>query len=337
MFCSRIVHFYEQAIIKGIDEDGKLLGSRRLATASNKLLGTASSSRKNLLVSARLQQARRILLEAVKESNSKDSKMMGSRRLATAKDIFLYGVREIRKRRTKENDRIESLNELKDEQPADASARIAPVYSSEAVSENLLVYGGRVASPQQLADIASIRAKLAALAANGGATPWLQRLEDVDILRYLMWHKDESLAWEKLQATAKWREDEGIDGVLAEKLDDIFEPGQEEMVYLPPDKLGRPVLLYRSALHTPGRIDPQRYTRYVIQQTERARLQYGLGTEVQSIVVVDRIGSGLKNQDPALLRVLLPVIVEHYPEYVGSVYVAPISLVFNVIWKIIQV
>ena len=200
-----------------------------------------------------------------------------------------------------------------------------------------LVYAGNSATPQQLADIASIRAKLAALAANGGATPWLQRLEDVDILRYLMWHKDESLAWEKLQATAKWREDEGIDGVLAEKLDDIFEPGQEEMVYLPPDKLGRPVLLYRSALHTPGRIDPQRYTRYVIQQTERARLQYGLGTEVQSIVVVDRIGSGLKNQDPALLRVLLPVIVEHYPEYVGSVYVAPISLVFNVIWKIIQV
>ena len=37
---------------------------------------------------------------------------------------------------------------------------------------------------------------------------------------------------------------------------------------------GRPVLLYRSALHTPGRIDPQRFTRYVIQQTERARLHY---------------------------------------------------------------
>ena len=182
-----------------------------------------------------------------------------------------------------------------------------------------------------------VRSKIAALAADGTCTPWLQRVEDVDILRYLLWHKDENLAWEKLQATAKWREEEGIDGVLAENLDDVFEPGKEEMLYLPPDKLGRPVLLYRSALHKPGQIDPQRFTRYVIQQTERARLQYGLGTEVQSIVIVDRIGSGLKNQDPALLKVLLPVIVDHYPEVVGYVYVAPISLVFNVIWKIIQV
>ena len=165
----------------------------------------------------------------------------------------------------------------------------------------------------------------------------MRQLEDVDILRYLMWHRDVDLAWDKLQATARWREVEGIDGVLAEALDDIFEPGKEEMVYLPPDKLGRPVLLYRSALHVPGKIDPKRFTRYVIQQTEKARLQYRLGVEVQSVVVVDRVGSGLKNQDPALLKVLLPVIVDHYPEYVGFAYVAPISTVFNVIWKIIQV
>jgi hypothetical protein len=47
---------------------------------------------------------------------------------------------------------------------------------------------------------------------------------------------------------------------------DVFESGKEEMVYLPVDKKGRPILLYRSALHTPNKIDPVRYTRYVIQQ-----------------------------------------------------------------------
>jgi hypothetical protein len=269
---------------------------------------------------------------------------MGSRRLAKAKDILLYGVREIRKQKKSQSDanRLENSGAV---QPL-AENRVSAQPEAEQktavdveLSDNLLIYGGRVATPQQLSDIADIRAKIAELATkgDGACTPWLQRLEDVDILRYLMWHKDASVAWGKLQVTAQWREAEGIEGVLAENLDDVFEAGKEEMLYLPPDKLGRPVLLYRSALHKPGKIDPQRFTRYVIQQTERARLQYGLGTEVQSIVIVDRIGSGLKNQDPALLKVLLPVIVDHYPEYVGFVYVAPISVVFNVIWKLIQV
>jgi hypothetical protein len=333
----------EQAIIRGIEEDGKLLGSRRLATASNILLRTPGATRKATLGSTRLQQARKILLEAVQESNAKDLKMMGSRRLAKAKDILMYGVREIRKQRQSQKDTDRPVGSAATPLPIpDKETRQVTEQKNEVdvlLSDNLLIYGGRVATPQQLSDIADIRAKIAELAANGdgACTPWLQRLEDVDILRYVMWHKDASTAWGKLQATAKWREAEGIDGVLAENLDDVFEAGKEEMLYLPPDKLGRPVLLYRSALHKPGKIDPQRFTRYVIQQTERARLQYRLGTEVQSIVIVDRIGSGLKNQDPALLKVLLPVIVEHYPEYVGFVYVAPISVVFNVIWKIIQV
>ena len=179
----------------------------------------------------------------------------------------------------------------------------------------------------------------------------------------------------------------------------VFESGKEEMVYLPVDKKGRPILLYRSALHTPNKIDPVRYTRYVIQQvrlpecrclqpdntfyrkrthsivsdafyrkrrqramtacylhgvsilgrrqtraltcerhwqTERAIEQYGIGTAAESVVLVDRIGSGLKNQDPALLRVLIPVILNHYPYTVGAVYVAPTSSVFNVIWSVLK-
>ncbi len=71
-------------------------------------------------------------------------------------------------------------------------------------------------------------------------------------------------------------------------------------------------------------------------QTERAIEQYGIGTTAESVVLVDRIGSGLKNQDPALLRVLIPVILNHYPYTVGAVYVAPTSSVFNVIWSVLK-
>ena len=65
-------------------------------------------------------------------------------------------------------------------------------------------------------------------------------------------------------------------------------------------------------------------------------LYYRVGTQVESTVVVDRIGSGLKNQDPALLRILIPVILNHYPYQVGCVYVAPTSGVFNIIWAVLK-
>ena len=53
-------------------------------------------------------------------------------------------------------------------------------------------------------------------------------------------------------------------------------------------------------------------------------------------MLVDRIGSGLKNQDPALLRVLIPVLLNHYPYMTGAVYIAPSSGVFNVIWAVLK-
>lgn len=76
-----------------------------------------------------------------------------------------------------------------------------------------------------------------------------------------------------------------------------------QIVYLAPDKTGRPILLYRAAEHWPGVQDPKEYTRYILYQTEKTRLRIGLGIDRQSCVLVDRVGSGRKNQDPALLQV----------------------------------
>ncbi len=33
---------------------------------------------------------------------------------------------------------------------------------------------------------------------------------------------------------------------------------------------------------------------------------------------------------------LLPTVLNHYPMYIGDVYIAPISTVFYVIWKLLQ-
>ena len=96
------------------------------------------------------------------------------------------------------------------------------------------------------------------------------------------------------------------------------------------------VLVYRAAAHTPGRIDPEVYLRYVIKTVEQGRKDFGLGRSCQAAVVVDRIGSGLKNQDPALLRVLLPAFTTHFPGIVGNIYIAPVNTVFYAIWSLVS-
>jgi len=90
--------------------------------------------------------------------------------------------------------------------------------------------------------------------------------------------------------------------------------------------------VYRSSLHVPGKIDVQMYLRYVIQRVEQGRIKYGLGKDVQCVVLVDRVGSTGSSQDPALLRVLLPCFTTHFPGIIGNIYIAPINSVFFFIW-----
>lgn len=48
----------------------------------------------------------------------------------------------------------------------------------------------------------------------------------------------------------------------------------------------------------------------------QGRQLWGLGSEKQLNIVVDRIGAGIKNQDPRLLRTMLPVFRDAYPDIV---------------------
>ena len=53
-------------------------------------------------------------------------------------------------------------------------------------------------------------------------------------------------------------------------------------------------------------------------------------------LIVDRTGSGLRNQDPTLLRALLPPLTRHFPYALHRAYVAPVNVVFRTIWKLVR-
>jgi hypothetical protein len=103
----------------------------------------------------------------------------------------------------------------------------------------------------------------------------------------------------------------------------------KQIYILPPDNLGRPVVVYRSALHTPGKIDNKLFARYAIQLLEKGRAEYGLGMTTESCIIVDRVGSGKKNQDIALVQELVPTMQTHYPGTVGVILIAPINVVVS--------
>ncbi len=48
----------------------------------------------------------------------------------------------------------------------------------------------------------------------------------------------------------------------------------------------------------------------------QGRSLWGLGSVQQMNIVVDRIGAGIKNQDPRLLGTMLPVFRDAYPDIV---------------------
>jgi hypothetical protein len=349
---SRRLAAASKVINNGVDdmEAKKLLGSKRLREAA-KVVITTPRDAKRTLGSRRLKEARQILFNKAAQTNSattQEKRLFGSKRLNNVRNVLVRGATEVEVKSvgmesavTKEV-HVTAQAPAVEEKAAAVQHKSEPEPSTVAVevkkTGNVFEYGQQTVTDKQVADIAKVRSYLAALTDEDKEdfSPWIDHLQDVDIYRYLLGFGDADSAWEKIKGTAEWRKSENIDSILSEDMGDIFEEGKEEMFYLPPDKKGRPMLLYRSALHKPGDIDPEVYTRYVIQQTERAMVQYGIGRKTESVVIVDRIGSGLKNQDPALLRVLIPVILNHYPYMVGAVYVAPTSGVFNVIWGVLK-
>ena len=226
--------------------------------------------------------------------------------------------------------------DLADRQLADLELALEPD-AGGAGAAAALGYGGRAATEEEVMAVAAIRLNVAQLSGEelGRMGRWMRELDSREILRFLRAQPggDPGLAWENLRETALWRAAEGLDSPPATG-EPAFEPGREEVLLLPPDRAGRPVVVYRSALHVPGQIGHEDYVRRVVRVVEAARRKYGLGVRTEACVLIDRVGSGLGNQDPGLLRVMVPLLQRHYPGVVGAVYVAPVNPVFYVVWAI---
>lgn len=181
---------------------------------------------------------------------------------------------------------------------SEQEAVVAQGAASGPGSKGPLKWAGKEASEEELLVIGTIRVNVAELTAEEKSElgPWLTRLENEEILRFIRRDKTAERTWASLKATSKWRKEERIDDIEGEDMAGIMPEGGEEFYFTGMDKDDRPVLVYRACAHTPGRVDPDKYNRYVIKTLEYGVRKYGVGKTRQVAVVVDRVGSGLKNQ-----------------------------------------
>lgn len=204
------------------------------------------------------------------------------------------------------------------------------------------------ASAQELEQMAQVRSELAALTSEekeGMSSAWLERLQQkemgYELLSYLRKARGSPrVCRELILNSARWRIEFGVEQILEEEdltIEAFFQGQVHEVDWLPADadSVGgrNPVLLYRSAKHVPLDIPTERWLRFFVRQCEHARLTH---PQKQVAILVDRVGSGRKNQDPTVLRALSPIIADHYPLLIGRVYIAPVNTVLFIIWRLVS-
>jgi len=234
----------------GEDDSKKLLFSRRLAKATSIVLRTPRD-KKRMLGSKRLREARMILFDKAmqtKPAADEETKLLGSKRLHLVRKVLTQGATEMK------SSVAAAESTLSKEASAPAAMKAETTVSDEKTELGASIkeginYCGQVPTENQVQSIATIRSYLSEMSDEdmSKCSPWIEDLDDVDIYRYLLGFGDAASAWQKIKATAQWRKAENIDSILSEDMSGIFEEGKEEMIYLPPDKKGRPMLLYRWA------------------------------------------------------------------------------------------
>ncbi|GAB5034631.1 cral trio domain containing protein [Nannochloropsis oceanica] len=157
-----------------------------------------------------------------------------------------------------------------------------------------------------------------------------------DLVRFIRTHDHLENAWSALKKTCYFRRDQGVDLLLSPGLKAHFEHSEmsKELFWFGRDREGDPVLVFRTALHRPGRHSSEEYLKYMLFLMEMGRVEYGLGQTTQVSFLVDRQDGGLRNQDPGVVLALVPLLQAHFPDMLKKTYIAPVNGVFQFIWRI---
>ena len=202
---------------------------------------------------------------------------------------------------------------------------------ADTATELLLRFGGQDVTEGERMVMEKLRRRLIMLPES--LTHWVG---SGDLLRYARAFDHVENAWVALRKTCYFRREQNMDTLLTEERAAAFAASSmaKEIFYFGADKEGDPVLVFRTALHHPGKHSNQEYLDYILYLVEKGRREFSLGQSTQITMLVDRKDGGLKNQDPFVVVALVPLLQQHFPGCLKRTFIAPVNFIFQFIWKI---
>ena len=208
---------------------------------------------------------------------------------------------------------------------------------------------GRSATPLELERIQTARSRI--------DDAWVAQRSDRELLPFARACSTADALATRLRDTATWRrewaltnEDWTFDAFFTSRKDAFYrdiELDGEMMEWLGGEsdapcttKEGASLLILRPARYKLGTVEKEDWLRLIAWHGARATSEWPSDNDTDKpghgsvAIIVDRTCSGVRNQDPRLLRFLLPPLIRHYPASLHRAYVGPVNYVFYGIWAV---
>jgi len=182
----------------------------------------------------------------------------------------------------------------------------------------------------------SLRARLAGLSAEKLTALRVQPkdLEDAALARFVR-AKDGNVdaAFNMMVEVLQWRKEHELDLILERDYEFAAQDRWGMAYWHGKDRFGRPILIIRGVRHDPKIFSTVSTVRYLIWKLESKLME----PKVDDVVVIlDCINMTRNNLDMKLVRIIIPLLLNFYPERLGVCIVYPTSKIMWVLWKMIS-
>lgn len=159
-------------------------------------------------------------------------------------------------------------------------------------------------------------------------------LEEASLSRFVRARDgDVDAAFSQMLSVLRWRREHKVDLILERDYEFAAQDRWGMAYWHGQDKFGRPILVIRGIRHDPTLFSTETTVRYLIWKLETKLME----AEVDDVVVIfDFINMGRHNLDMKLVRIMIPLLLNFYPERLGVCLVYPTLQIMWILWKMIS-
>ncbi|GBG24583.1 Phosphatidylinositol/phosphatidylcholine transfer protein SFH4 [Hondaea fermentalgiana] len=159
-------------------------------------------------------------------------------------------------------------------------------------------------------------------------------LQDASLGRFLRARDgDVDAAFAQMLNVLRWRREHKVDLILERDYEFVAQDRWGMAYWHGKDNFGRPILIIRGIRHDPTLFSTETTVRYLIWKLETKLTE----PDVDDVVVIfDFINMGRHNLDMRLVRIMIPLLLNFYPERLGVCLVYPTLQIMWILWKMVS-